>query len=95
MLEVKSKLQLPTYTTATAAQDLSRICNLHCNSRQGQLLDPLSKGRDRTHILMDTRRVCNLLSHDRNSPPSPFFNARKKLCLSLAGTEWPKTHNIL
>ena len=32
-LVVKSELQLPAYTTATAKPDLSRICNLHHNAR--------------------------------------------------------------
>ena len=40
---VKSELRLP----ATAAQDLSRICNLHCSLRQGQILNPLSKAKDK------------------------------------------------
>ena len=53
-LGVKSELQLPACTTATATLDLSRICNLCCNLRQRQILDPLSKARDHTHILIDT-----------------------------------------
>ena len=28
-LGLESQLQLPAYTTATATQDLSRVCNLH------------------------------------------------------------------
>ena len=66
-LGVESGLQLPAYTTATAKQDLSRICNLHCRSGQHQILNPLSEARDRTLILMDTSRVRNLLSHNGNS----------------------------
>ena len=31
-LGVESELQLPTYTTATATQDLSYVCNLHHSS---------------------------------------------------------------
>ena len=42
-LGVKSELQLPAYTTATATQDLSRICDLHDRSRQHQIFNPLSK----------------------------------------------------
>ena len=53
---VESKLQLPTYTTATATPDPSRICDLHHSSRQHQIL--LREARDRTHILMDASRVC-------------------------------------
>ena len=53
-LGVESELQLPAYTTATARQDLSCICNLHQSSRQSQILNPLSKERDQTRVLMDT-----------------------------------------
>ena len=45
-LGVKSELQLPAYTTATAKQDLSRICYPHCSSQQRQILNPLSEARD-------------------------------------------------
>ena len=31
---------------------------LHCSSRQPQTLNPLSKARNRTRLLMDTSRVC-------------------------------------
>ena len=33
-LGVESELQLPAYTMATATEDLSHICDLHCNSQQ-------------------------------------------------------------
>ena len=36
-------------------------------SQQHQTHNPLSGARDHTHILMDTCRVLNLLSHNRNS----------------------------
>ena len=45
-LEVQSELQQPTYTTATATPDPSRVCNLHHNSQQHRVLDPLSEARD-------------------------------------------------
>ena len=45
-LGVESKLQLPPYTTATAMQDLSHVCDLHYSSQQCQILNPLSKERD-------------------------------------------------
>ena len=46
-LRVKSELQLPAYSTATATPDLpSRVCNLHNSSRQRQILNPLSEDRD-------------------------------------------------
>ena len=34
-------------------QDLSHVCDLHHSSWQCQILNPLSKARGRTHILMD------------------------------------------
>ena len=53
----KSELQLLAYTTTTATQDLSPIFDLHCNLGHHQILNPLSKGRSWTHILMDTNQV--------------------------------------
>ena len=50
-LGVKSKLQLPVYTTATATLDPSCICDLHRCSRQ--ILDLLNEVRYRTRVLMD------------------------------------------
>ena len=52
-LEVESELQLLANTTAIATPDPSRIFNLHHSSLQHQILNPLSKARDRTFILMD------------------------------------------
>ena len=37
-LEVKSELQLPTSTTATAMPDLSRVCNLPLQLTAGSLI---------------------------------------------------------
>ena len=56
-LEVKLELQLPAYTTATATWDLSHSCNLRHSSWQGQILNPLSKARDLTWVLMDCSQV--------------------------------------
>ena len=52
-LGVKSELKMSAYTTATATQDLSLICNLHHSSGQREILNPLSKARDRTCVLAD------------------------------------------
>ena len=57
-LGVQSELQLPAYTTATATRDLSHICDLRHSSRQCWILNPLSKTRAQTHVLMGTSRVC-------------------------------------
>ena len=56
-LGVELELLQLAYTTATATQDLSCICNLHHSSRPRQILNPLSETRDRTCNLMDTNRV--------------------------------------
>ena len=53
-LEVKLELQLLANITATATWDLSCVCELHYSSQQGQILNPLSRARDRTHVFMDT-----------------------------------------
>ena len=69
---VESELQLPAYTTATATRNPSLVCDIHHSSRQLQILNPLSKARDRTCILMDTSRMLNPLSHNRNARPTHF-----------------------
>ena len=56
-LGVELKLQLLAYATATVAQDPSRVCNLHHSLWQRQILYPLSRARNGTHILMHTSRV--------------------------------------
>ena len=56
-LEVQSELQLPAYTTDTAMQDPSCVFDLRHNSWQQGILNPLSKARDQTCILMDTSWV--------------------------------------
>ena len=38
--------------------DLSCICDLHHSSQQHRILNPLSKARDQTYILMDTSQIC-------------------------------------
>ena len=53
---VKSELQLPVHTTATATRDPSRVCNLHHSSQQYWILNPLSKARDQTLNLVDTNQ---------------------------------------
>ena len=42
----ESELQLPAYTTATAAQDPSHVCDLHHSSWQHQVLNPRGEARD-------------------------------------------------
>ena len=68
-LGVKSELQPLAYATATAiaTPDLSRISDLHHSLWQHQTLNPLSRARGQTCILMDTSWVLNLMSHNGNS----------------------------
>ena len=56
-LGVKWKLLLLAYATATATQDLSCDWDLHHSSWQCWILNPLSKARDQTRILMDTSQI--------------------------------------
>ena len=51
---VELVLQLSAYATATGTPDPSHVCDLHHSSRQRQILNPLSRARNRTHILIDT-----------------------------------------
>ena len=52
-LGVEADLQMLACPTATAMPDLHRVFNLHHSSRQHWLLNPLSKARDGTQVLMD------------------------------------------
>ena len=65
-LGVELELQLPAFATATATPYPRLVCNLYHSSQQYQILNPLSKTRDRTHVLMVTSWV-HYLRHDRNS----------------------------
>ena len=56
-LGIESELQLLAYATATATQDPMRVYRLHHSSQQCWTLNPPSKARDQTHILMDTNQV--------------------------------------
>ena len=56
-LEIELELQLPAYTTAMATQDLSQIFDLPRSSRQCWLLNPLSRVRYQTRILMNTNQI--------------------------------------
>ena len=56
-LGVESELHLPAYTTATAMPDPGRVCDLYHSLRQHQILNLLTKARDRTRVLLDTKRI--------------------------------------
>ena len=63
-LGVAWELELSAYATATATQNPSHICNLHHSSQQHWVLNPLSKARNQTQVLMDTEPCweCPLVS---------------------------------
>ena len=65
--QARGKIGGAATATATTIRDPSLVCDLHHSSRKWQILKPLSKARDQTHILMDTSRVCNPPSHNGNS----------------------------
>ena len=50
-------IKLEMLATATATPDLSWVCKQHHSSLQHWIPNPLSKARDRTHILMDTSQI--------------------------------------
>ena len=54
---VESVLQPMTYTIATATAGPSLVCELHHSSRQPQILNPLSKVRDQSCVLMDPSQI--------------------------------------
>ena len=83
-LGVELELQLPAYTSGTAMQDPSRVCDLHHSSQQHQILNPLSEARDRTLILMVPSQILNLLSHNGNS----------LFAFSIQNFQGPRTGNI-
>ena len=56
-LGVQSELQLQSYARTTVMLDLKHICDLYHSLQQSQILHPLSKARDWTHILTDTSWV--------------------------------------
>ena len=71
-LGVKSKLQLLVYSIATATRDPSHVCDLHQDSWQHRIPDPLSQARVQTCILMDTSQ--NLLCCTTVGTPRDVFS---------------------
>ena len=56
-------LKLLTYCTVTAMPDPSYVCDLYHSSLQHRILNPLSKVKDWTCILMDISQFHKPLSH--------------------------------
>ena len=72
-LGVALERQLPAYATATATSDPNHICDPQHSLQQRQILNALSKAKDRTHIVMDTSQVLNPSSCNRNSACELFY----------------------
>ena len=70
-LRVQSELQLPAYSTATAVQDPSYVCDLHHSLWQHRILNPLSEAKDRTPQPHGSSSFP--LHHDGNSENSHFL----------------------
>ena len=86
-LGVKSELQLPAHTTATAMLDPSSICNLHHSSWQHWILNPLSRARDWTWVLMDTSWVCYLWA-TVGTPGTHFLRTKCVWYLTCSTMTW-------
>ena len=95
-LSAQLELQLSAYGTATPMPDLSQFCNICHSLWQCRNLNPLSRARDQTCILMDTFQVLNLLSYNgkylhmcsRNIFfPFSFFLATSAACITFLGQE--------
>ena len=80
-LGTESELQLLAYAIATSTPDLSCTCDLHHHLQQHQILNPLSKARDQTCLLMDTLKP---LSHNQNSR-GRTFNTNSILIERISG----------
>ena len=78
---VKSELQMPAYSHSHSKDCL--ICDLHHSSWQCRILNPLSKARGGTWILMDTSHFRNQPSQNGNSRGS--FNP---LCWARDWTQY-------
>ena len=71
---VKSELQIPAYTTATAIPDPSHIWDLHHSLWQRQILNPLCQARDQTPASNGTRAsAVRFLTHWTTKRTLAFF----------------------
>ena len=77
-LGVQLELLPPACTAARATLDLSRVCDLHHSSRQRRIVNPLSKGRDRTRNLIVPSRIRQPLRYDFNIRKKKYYNKKKK-----------------
>ena len=63
----ESELGAASLHHSHSTSGIRATCNLHCSSGQCWILNPPSKARDRTHILLDTSQVHTPLSHNGDS----------------------------
>ena len=82
-LGVQSEPQLPAYITTTATLETSHICDQHHSSRKCQILNPLSKARDRTQNLVVPSWICFRCA-TMGTPEMFFVKTRKQWSSSLA-----------
>ena len=75
-LGVELELKLLAYATATAMWDPGGVCDLHHDSWQLRIINPLCETRDQARILMDTSQVCYHLA--TRGTPSNFFLLQSK-----------------
>ena len=74
------------YTTATATPDPNHFRNLHHSSQQHWTLNLMNRARDQTRVFMNTSRVRNLPSYNRNMPQIIFSSIAGftlKLCFNI------------
>ena len=84
-LGVELELQLPACATATATWDPSHVCYLHHSSWQWWILNPLSKARNQTCVLVDASQICFHWA-TIGTPCKPYFTFHI-LDLQLTRTE--------
>ena len=77
---VKLELQLLAHTRATAMPDPSCICDLRHSSRKCQILNPLSKAKDRTPNFMVPSQIY-LCCVTTGTPKRLFLKERQKQVL--------------
>ena len=86
-LGVQWELQLPAYTTATAASDPSCVWNLYQSSWQRRILNLLSEARDQTHNLMVPSQIrfrCTTTGTPKNYVSIVFPQQTHTLTISLS-----------
>ena len=93
-LGIKSKLQLPAYSIATATPDLSCIFNLHHSSQQCQILNSPVKSRDWTHVLTDNSRVCYYYYCGWATVGTPILHFNKDLLEKVYKTQRYKARSF-